>query len=49
MVNEKWPEKGEVEFKDYQLRYRENLGLVLKGITFFVNGGEKVSSSFDIK
>ncbi|XP_075224809.1 multidrug-Resistance like Protein 1 isoform X1 [Lycorma delicatula] len=42
LVNEKWPEKGEVEFKDYQLRYREGLGLVLKGITFSVTGGEKI-------
>lgn len=29
-------------FKDYQLRYRENLDLVLKGISFTVEGGEKV-------
>lgn len=29
-------------FKNYQLRYRENLDLVLKGISFSVNGGEKV-------
>lgn len=27
---------------DYQLRYREGLDLVLKGITVNVNGGEKI-------
>ncbi|PNF24809.1 hypothetical protein B7P43_G15136 [Cryptotermes secundus] len=37
-----WPEKGEVEFKDYQVRYREGLDLVLRGISFTVKGGEKV-------
>lgn len=37
-----WPESGTVEFKDFQVRYRENLDLVLRGITFSVKGGEKV-------
>lgn len=37
-----WPENGQVEFKDYQLRYREGLDLVLRGISFTVKGGEKV-------
>lgn len=37
-----WPEKGEVEFKNYQVRYREGLDLVLKGVSFTVKGGEKV-------
>ncbi|XP_054263384.1 multidrug resistance-associated protein 1 isoform X4 [Macrosteles quadrilineatus] len=37
-----WPDKGEVEFQNYQVRYREGLELVLKGISFRVNGGEKV-------
>ncbi|XP_021917145.1 multidrug resistance-associated protein 1 isoform X2 [Zootermopsis nevadensis] len=37
-----WPEKGQVEFKDYQVRYREGLDLVLRGISFTVKGGEKV-------
>jgi ATP-binding cassette subfamily C (CFTR/MRP) protein 1 len=38
-----WPENGKVEFKDYQVRYREGLDLVLRGISFTVTGGEKVS------
>jgi ATP-binding cassette subfamily C (CFTR/MRP) protein 1 len=42
-----WPEKGEVEFKDYQVRYREGLDLVLRGISFTVKGGEKVNFSID--
>jgi ATP-binding cassette subfamily C (CFTR/MRP) protein 1 len=42
-----WPEKGHVEFKDYQVRYREGLDLVLRGISFTVRGGEKVSFGID--
>ncbi|XKL69367.1 hypothetical protein PGB90_007136 [Kerria lacca] len=37
-----WPNNGEISFVDFKIRYRENLDLVLKGISFFVNGGEKV-------
>ncbi|XP_053980762.1 multidrug resistance-associated protein 1 isoform X1 [Hylaeus volcanicus] len=37
-----WPMQGLVEFKDYKVRYREGLELVLHGITFAVKGGEKV-------
>uniref|UniRef100_A0A4Y0AUR7 ABC-type glutathione-S-conjugate transporter n=1 Tax=Anopheles funestus TaxID=62324 RepID=A0A4Y0AUR7_ANOFN len=37
-----WPEQGTVEFRDFQVRYREGLELVLRGISFTVNGGEKV-------
>ncbi|XP_065206730.1 multidrug resistance-associated protein 1-like isoform X3 [Planococcus citri] len=37
-----WPTKGDIAFQDFKVRYREGLDLVLKGITFFVNGGEKV-------
>ncbi|XP_053672165.1 multidrug resistance-associated protein 1 [Anopheles nili] len=37
-----WPEQGQVEFRDFQVRYREGLELVLRGISFTVKGGEKV-------
>ncbi|XP_036923546.1 multidrug resistance-associated protein 1 [Sturnira hondurensis] len=37
-----WPEVGEVEFRDYSLRYREDLDMVLKHINITINGGEKV-------
>ncbi|KAM8717861.1 hypothetical protein ACLKA7_004543 [Drosophila subpalustris] len=37
-----WPEDGRVEFKDFQVRYREGLDLVLRGVSFNISGGEKV-------
>ncbi|XP_008553088.1 multidrug resistance-associated protein 1 isoform X3 [Microplitis demolitor] len=37
-----WPSEGRVEFRDYKVRYREGLDLVLNGISFAVNGGEKI-------
>lgn len=37
-----WPQVGRVEFRDYGLRYRENLDLVLKNINVTIDGGEKV-------
>ncbi|GFS03753.1 multidrug resistance-associated protein 1 [Elysia marginata] len=37
-----WPDQGEIEFRDYQTRYRPGLELVLKGVTCYINSGEKV-------
>lgn len=37
-----WPAKGEVVFENFQIRYREGLDLVLKGISVRIEGGEKV-------
>ncbi|XP_015122091.1 multidrug resistance-associated protein 1 isoform X1 [Diachasma alloeum] len=37
-----WPSEGRVEFRDFKVRYREGLDLVLKGISFTVDGGEKI-------
>lgn len=37
-----WPEAGTVTFKNYAVRYREGLDLVLKNVNFTVNGGEKI-------
>ncbi|XP_063974580.1 multidrug resistance-associated protein 1 isoform X9 [Diachasmimorpha longicaudata] len=37
-----WPSEGRVEFRDFKVRYREGLDLVLKGISFTVEGGEKI-------
>ncbi|KZT57357.1 hypothetical protein CALCODRAFT_434214 [Calocera cornea HHB12733] len=37
-----WPSEGNVSFKNVQMRYRDGLPLVLKGITFDVKPGEKV-------
>jgi ABC-type multidrug transport system fused ATPase/permease subunit len=40
--SDSWPETGALEFKHVSARYRENLDLVLKDVSFKVNGGEKV-------
>jgi len=37
-----WPERGELEFKNVSLRYREGLETVLDGLSFKVRSGEKV-------
>lgn len=39
-----WPQVGRVEFRNYGLRYREDLDLVLKRINVTINGGEKVGA-----
>jgi ABC-type multidrug transport system fused ATPase/permease subunit len=37
-----WPDNGSVSFKNYSTRYRSDLDLVLKNVTFNVEAGEKV-------
>ncbi|XP_034367767.1 ATP-binding cassette sub-family C member 2 [Arvicanthis niloticus] len=37
-----WPRKGEIQFINYQVRYRPELDLVLKGITCNIKSAEKV-------
>ncbi|XP_010712893.1 canalicular multispecific organic anion transporter 1 [Meleagris gallopavo] len=37
-----WPSKGEIQFVDYQVRYRPELELVLQGITCNIGSTEKV-------
>ncbi|EAW25211.1 ATP-binding cassette transporter YOR1 [Aspergillus fischeri NRRL 181] len=37
-----WPEKGRITFSDVQMRYRDGLPLVLKGLTMDVRGGERI-------
>ncbi|XP_010127494.1 PREDICTED: canalicular multispecific organic anion transporter 1 [Chlamydotis macqueenii] len=37
-----WPSKGEIQFVDYQVRYRPELELVLQGITCNIKSTEKV-------
>lgn len=37
-----WPMKGEIVAENVQLRYREGLPLVIKGISFHIKGGEKI-------
>ncbi|XP_065214443.1 multidrug resistance-associated protein 1-like [Planococcus citri] len=42
LVPKDWPSKGDIVFKNFQVRYRDGLDLVLKGITAYVDGGQKV-------
>jgi len=37
-----WPSKGEIEFKNYSVRYRPDTDMVLKNISFSVEGGQKI-------
>uniref|UniRef100_A0A182J6S8 ABC-type glutathione-S-conjugate transporter n=1 Tax=Anopheles atroparvus TaxID=41427 RepID=A0A182J6S8_ANOAO len=41
-VDKNWPDNGQVQFKDYQIRYRDGLDLVIRGISLNVRGGEKI-------
>jgi ATP-binding cassette subfamily C (CFTR/MRP) protein 1 len=41
-VRPSWPESGDIVFNDVQMRYRENLPLVLKGLSMHVRGGERI-------
>lgn len=40
-----WPSKGEIQFNNYQVRYRPELDLVLKGITCDIGSQEKVGGT----
>jgi len=37
-----WPERGELEFKNVKFKYREDLDLTLKNISFKIQPGEKI-------
>ncbi|CAK9138988.1 unnamed protein product [Ilex paraguariensis] len=37
-----WPNRGDIDIKDLQVRYRPNTPLVLKGINLSIHGGEKI-------
>ena len=37
-----WPQEGKIQVDNYSVRYREGLDLVLKDVSFTVEGGEKV-------
>ncbi|KAJ5579757.1 uncharacterized protein N7459_005742 [Penicillium hispanicum] len=37
-----WPEKGRIEFENTQMRYRDGLPLVLKGLSMDIRGGERI-------
>jgi len=37
-----WPQRGAIEIKDLQIRYRQGLPLVLHGISLSIKGGERI-------
>jgi ABC-type multidrug transport system fused ATPase/permease subunit len=37
-----WPQKGEIQFKDVELKYRPDTELVLKKCSVKMNGGHKI-------
>lgn len=39
---DEWPREGQITFDDVKLKYRPNTELVLKGLSFEVQGGKKV-------
>ena len=41
-IDEKWPDKGSVQFEQYQTRYREGLDLVLKDVNLNIAAQEKI-------
>lgn len=41
-VRDTWPEKGEIVFDNVEMRYRDGLPLVLKGLDMHVRGGERI-------
>lgn len=41
-VRPTWPEKGEIIFDNVEMRYRDGLPLVLKGLDMHVRGGERI-------
>jgi ABC-type multidrug transport system fused ATPase/permease subunit len=41
-VDDAWPMNGIIEFKDFEVRYRTGLDLVLKGISFTCESQEKI-------
>ncbi|KAB8207615.1 P-loop containing nucleoside triphosphate hydrolase protein [Aspergillus parasiticus] len=41
-VSSTWPAQGQITFQNVQMRYREELPLVLKGLTMSIQGGERI-------
>ncbi len=41
-IRESWPERGQIEFINYSVRYRENLENVLNNITCTIKPNEKI-------
>jgi ATP-binding cassette, subfamily C (CFTR/MRP), member 1 len=41
-MEDSWPQSGRIEFEDVQMRYRPGLPLVLQGLDFKIEGGERI-------
>lgn len=41
-IPEGWPKRGAITFMDYKMRYRENTPIVLNGLNFTIQAGEKL-------
>ncbi|XP_039990545.1 ATP-binding cassette sub-family C member 12 isoform X2 [Xiphias gladius] len=41
-IPEDWPKNGSINFQDYKMRYRENTPIVLNGLNFLIQAGEKL-------
>lgn len=41
-IHSTWPKNGQIEFRDVWMRYRPNTPDVLKGISFVIEGGQRV-------
>ncbi|CAD8078629.1 unnamed protein product [Paramecium primaurelia] len=37
-----WPEFGKIQFQNVEMQYRSNMPMILKGMSFIIEGGEKV-------
>jgi ABC-type multidrug transport system fused ATPase/permease subunit len=42
LISRNWPEKGEIEFEKYQMKYRDDTEMVLKGVTGKIKSKEKI-------
>jgi len=41
-VDKSWPQKGEICFKNVELKYRPNTDMILKNLSFSIKSGEKI-------
>lgn len=41
-IDKDWPSKGEIKFENFQLRYRPETDLVLKGLNIHIKPKEKI-------
>ncbi len=42
ILNELWPQRGSLEFRNVWMKYRINTPVILKGISFFVKEAERI-------